>query len=84
MEPEWFLSIAAAVDLSAYTHLNRYWSQQVAQIRRLASADDDTRFYYSGMAQVFLSDQLLPDWSERILTADETVEGLLAEAMQQP
>lgn len=76
-------AIAADDDFSAYSRAERYWSQQVAQIRRMAGDEGDGRFYYSGMAQAFLLDRLLPGWEERIISEDVTLEELLDEAVPQ-
>ena len=41
----------------------------------------DVRFYYSGMAQAFLLDRLMPGWKDRALSDDVWLEDLLADAV---
>jgi hypothetical protein len=63
-----------------YQGSTRRWSQEVAQLRRGARAGDN-RFYYSGMAQCFLLDQLVPDWKTKAMTAGVFLEDLLRQAL---
>ena len=45
-----------------YAGFERRWTNELAQIRRMADDEGDGRFYYSGMAQAYLLDRLSPDW----------------------
>ena len=45
-------------DFDNYSGFDNRWSQELSQIRRMASDDGDGRFYYSGMAQAYLLDRL--------------------------
>jgi hypothetical protein len=65
----------------AYETFDRHRSQQVDQIARMAGNEGDGRFYYSGMAQAFLLDQLAPGWKARIMQDDVFLEDLLREAV---
>jgi len=58
------------------------WNRELDQIPRMASDEGDGRFYYTGMAQAYLLDQLDPDWKTK-LAADPSLnlEDLLKEAL---
>ena len=64
-------------DFSGYATFDRRWSQEVGQIGRMADDEGDGRFYYSGMAQAVLLDQLMPDWMIQALNEDVFLEDLL-------
>lgn len=51
----------------AYEGFEQRWKQELDQITRMAADPGDGRFYYSGMAQAYLLDRLLPDWKERLI-----------------
>lgn len=65
-----------------YQTFNNRWSRELDQISRMAENEGDGRFYYSGMAQAYLLDQLHPSW-KLTLAADPTLnlEDLLRQAM---
>jgi len=63
----------------AYAGFRRRLSQEVGQI---AWAKDDTRFYYSGMAQAMILDRLMPGWKSRAFVQDVWLEDLVAEAVR--
>lgn len=48
------------------------WSREVAQIGRVADDSGDSRFCYSGMAQAFLLDRLMPDWTQDYADSETT------------
>jgi hypothetical protein len=48
----------------------------------MAGDEGDGRFYYSGMAQAFLLDQLMPGWKARAFDEGVWLDDLLAEAVQ--
>ena len=70
-------------DFKQYRGFERQWSREVAQIRRVADDSGDGRFYYSGMAQAYLLDQLMPDWKQDFKDSNTTLEGLLKSALSQ-
>jgi hypothetical protein len=47
----------------------------------MADDEGDGRFYYSGMAQAMLLDQLLPNWKEQALDEAVFLEDLLETAV---
>jgi hypothetical protein len=75
-------SMAEDPDFKAYVTFDGRWSQEISQMKRQASREGDTRFYYTGMAQAKVLDRLLPDWKERILLEGYWLEDLLREAIQ--
>ena len=68
-------------DFDAYQTYETRWKQEVSQITRMANDEGDGRFYYTGMAQAFLLDRLIPDWKEQAMNEDIWLEDLLAEAV---
>ncbi|HSV86389.1 MAG TPA: hypothetical protein VLH85_07430 [Levilinea sp.] len=72
-------------DLSSFRQYSGYqnrWTNEINQISRMADDEGDGRFYYSGMAQAFLLDRLLPGWKERAFEDDIWLEDLLSEAVE--
>jgi hypothetical protein len=74
--------LAGDRDYKAYAGFSRHWSGQLSTIKTQANAAGDGRFYYTGMAQAFLLDRLLPGWKERALDDGVWLEDLLAEAVR--
>ena len=64
-----------------YAAFEKRWSQEMAQMARMADDEGDGRFYYSGMAQSVLLDRLLPAWKISFLDGGEFLETLLEEAL---
>jgi hypothetical protein len=73
--------LAADPDFESYQNFSNRWRQEVAQMKRMANDDGDGRFYYSGMAQAFILDQLLPDWKEQALEDGIYLDDLLVTAV---
>lgn len=48
---------------------------------RMARAGDESRFYYTGMAQAVLLDRLDPDWKSWLFEPGVWLEDLLVEAI---
>ncbi|PKO05813.1 MAG: hypothetical protein CVU41_10355 [Chloroflexi bacterium HGW-Chloroflexi-3] len=65
-----------------YQSFDNRWSRELDQISRMVEDEGDGRFYYSGMAQAYLLDQLDPSW-KLTLAADPmlNLEDLLRQAM---
>jgi hypothetical protein len=66
-------------DFDGYAGFETRWSRELQQMTRMADHQGDGRFYYSGMAQAYLLDQLLPDWKARAFDTGVWLEDLLAE-----
>lgn len=66
---------------SEYQRFDLRWSQEVDQIGRMAYSAGDGRFYYSGVAQAVLLDELMSDWKTEIFEADVFLEDLLETAV---
>jgi hypothetical protein len=82
-------AMAADPSFKSYSTRERFWSQQLGEVRRMTNRPGEVRFYYSGMAQAALLDRLSPGWKEGALkgnagtTANEAaLEGLLREAVK--
>ena len=65
-------------DFDGYRNFGRKWAQEVTSIRYQSG---EVRFYYTGMAQAFLLDQLDPGWKTAILQNNVFLEDLLSEAL---
>ena len=68
-------------DFAGYANFDTRWSQELGQIGRMADDEGDGRFYYSGMAQAVLLDQLLPEWKEQVFSDGVFLEDLLETAV---
>jgi len=71
-------------DFNRYQDRNRYWRQQLSELKRSAGREGDARFYYSGFAQGVLLDRLFPGWKDRLWTEEVWLEELLQEAVDSP
>ena len=69
-------------DFDNYSGFETRWSQELDQMRRMANDEGDGRFYYSGMAQAFLLDHLMPDWKLKAFEDGVWLDSLLANAFQ--
>jgi hypothetical protein len=67
-------------DFNGYGGFEKRWSQELYQIGQMADDPDDGRFYYTGMAQAYLLDRLLPDWKLKAFEDQVWLEGLLRRA----
>ncbi len=68
-------------DFAQYAGFEKRWSQEIAQMGRMADDEGDGRFYYSGVAQAALLDKLTPGWKERGLAEGIFLEDLLETAV---
>ncbi len=64
-----------------YEKFEQRWNREVDQIGRMARDGDESRFYYTGMAQAVLLDRLDPDWKDRLFEPGAWLEDLLAESL---
>ena len=69
-------------DFDHYAGYPARWAQEVQQMRRMADDEGDGRFYYTGMAQAYLLDRLMPDWKLKAFKDGIWLEDLLTEAVQ--
>jgi hypothetical protein len=67
-------------DFKQYKGFSQRWTQEIITLR-MQSGAGEIRFYYSGMAQGFMLDRLLPGWRSRILRDNLFLEDLLSEAV---
>jgi hypothetical protein len=78
------VSLTEDPDFKHYVTFEQRWSQELDQMKRQAALEGDVRFYYTGMAQAFVLDRLMPGWKTRALSEPIALEALLREAVQQP
>jgi len=62
-----------------YENFEGQWERELSTMQFQGGAGE-SRFYYSGMAQAFLLDDLMPDWREQTKMEGICLERLLAEA----
>lgn len=68
-------------DFHRYANRPQLWEQQLDEVRRMDTYDDEVRFYYSGFAQAALLDRLLPGWKERIFADGVYLDDLIQQAI---
>ncbi len=74
-------AIADDRDFHSYRTRERYWSQQLGEVRRMTNRSGETRFYYSGMAQAALLDRFASGWKAQAWSPGVWLEDLLTEAI---
>jgi hypothetical protein len=72
-----------AEGFKGYTSYTAFYQGQLREVARMDSYHSETRFYYTGMAQAMILDQLDPTWKARALQDGVYLEDLLAEAAKQ-
>lgn len=66
-----------------YRGFESRWKRELDQMVRMADDQGDGRFYYSGMAQAYLLDRLLPDWKVQLYAnPDLNLEDLLYQSLE--
>lgn len=73
--------LAADDRFRQYRDSARTWRNEEDQMRRMAGAVGDGRFYYSGWAQAVLLDRLSPGWQTNLFAEDGWLEDLLRAAV---
>jgi len=68
-------------DFNRYQGYQKRWNNELNNTRTAAKNGGDTLFYYSGMLQARLLDELMPDWKIRIGKKGVWYEDLLKEAI---
>ena len=84
-DPERGEPVAAIQDdpkFNGYRDSARRWSMEVDQMRRMAGAEGDGRFYYTGWAQAVLLDRLSPGWQSQLFDDQIWLEDLLRKAVE--
>lgn len=72
---------ASLPNFDNYTGFETRWSQEIDQIHRMAGDEGDGRFYYSGMAQAFLLDRIMPDWKLQAFEDDFWLDDFIMEIL---
>lgn len=73
--------LSADPDFKGYDTFDQRWSQEMSTMKRQATREGVTRFYYTGAAQAFLLDRLAPGWQAQAMQPDVFLEDLLASAV---
>ncbi len=68
-------------DFKGYSGYEQFYNMQMDQVGSLTNYKDETRFYYTGMAQAILLDRLMPGWKQSAIK-DAFLEDLLADAVK--
>jgi len=74
-------SLSMDNDFDSYEGYQKRWKNELTNMNNAAKNGGDTLFYYSGMMQERLLDELLPGWQTRMGGAGVWVEDLLREAL---
>lgn len=69
-------------DFDSYQKFAQRWEKEIDQLQGPGTQPDEGRFYYSGMAQAYLLDKLLPGWKEQAMQPGVWLEDLLARAIR--
>jgi hypothetical protein len=69
-------ALAGDPEFKGYATFEQRWVQELGQLRR-ATAQADSRFYYTGMAEAVLLDRLMPGWKEQAMEEGIFLEDLL-------
>lgn len=69
-------------DFKGYETFEKRWRQEITTLKNQATQNGDIRFYYTGMAQGFLLDRLMPDWKSRIMENNVWLDDLLIETIE--
>ena len=65
-----------------YRSFDERWRREIDQISRMAKNEGDGRFYYTGMTQAYLLDELDPDWKTKLANDPSlNLEDLLKETL---
>lgn len=81
LTPAYHPVLSGDPDFEDYQNSLRYFEQQKGEVKRTASREGETRFYYGGMAQALLLDRLLPNWKSLAMEADIWLDSLLSQAV---
>ncbi len=73
-------ALANDPEFGRYAGFDQKWSRELSEMKQSAGRED-TRFYYSGMAQAVALDRLMPTWKARAFADCAWLETLLAEAV---
>jgi hypothetical protein len=74
-------ALAAIPGFAGYGGYPRFYQAQLREVSRLNNRGGSTRFYYGGMAQAMLLDDLNPAWKPLAMQPEAYLEDLLADAL---
>ena len=70
-------------DFKGYETFKSHWNREIQQAKSQSQKEGDVRFYYTGMAQAFLLDRLMPDWKSKIMSDGVWLEDLLRQSVDE-
>lgn len=72
-----------ADDFEMYENKESYLANQLSEVSRAAARDGESRFYYGGMLQAMVLDQLSMDWRNRVMEEGIFLEDEIRMALNQ-
>jgi hypothetical protein len=66
-----------------YENKESYLANQLSEVSRAAARDGESRFYYGGMMQAMVLDQLSPEWRNRVMDEEVFLEDEIRMALNQ-
>jgi len=77
------VDVAGDIDgFKYYTTREKFFKQQVEEVKRSANREGETRFYYGGMLQAMMLDRLMPDWKKEGFAENVYLDDLLKKAVE--
>jgi hypothetical protein len=70
-----------ASDFEMYENKESYLANQISEVSRASARDGESRFYYGGMMQAMLLDQMSPDWRNRAMDGGVYLEDLIRQRL---
>lgn len=64
-----------------YAEYRSFYQEQLSEVNRLSGRSEETRFYYSGMAQAVILDRLNPAWKPLVMQEGVYIEDVLADTL---
>jgi len=74
---------AEALDFEMYQNKESYLANQISEVPRASARDGESRFYYGGMLQAMVLDQLDPAWRNDAMKEGVFLEGLIRQITQE-
>ena len=70
-----------ASDFEMYQNKDSYMANQISEVSRASGRDGESRFYYGGMLQAMLLDQINPAWHNRAMAEEVYLEDLIRQTI---
>lgn len=75
-------ALAEMPGFEGYGSYKAFYQAQLREVNRLSGRSGNTRFYYGGMAQAVLLDDLNPGWKLQAMSPGACLEDLLDQALR--